>query len=133
MRDQELVNALCEHAEWARANEWETPITLGDDLTEAADVIEKLRVTAEELAKESDAAVADIEAARGVFVECADTMERVEIQLRIIATENAGNGVASRRRREMGVTIICKKTGRSICNIEDAQRAAAARRGGQDA
>ena len=40
MKDQELVNALREHAEWARANEWETPITLGDDLTEAADRIE---------------------------------------------------------------------------------------------
>lgn len=40
MEDQELVNALREHAEWARANEWETPITLGDDLTEAADRIE---------------------------------------------------------------------------------------------
>ena len=40
MRDQDLVNALREHAEWARANEWETPITLGDDLTEAADRIE---------------------------------------------------------------------------------------------
>jgi hypothetical protein len=40
MNDQELVNALREHAEWARANEWETPITLGDDLTEAADRIE---------------------------------------------------------------------------------------------
>lgn len=51
MKDQELVNALREHAEWARANEWETPITLGDDLAEAADrieaqaqEIEKLRV-----------------------------------------------------------------------------------------
>ena len=30
MKDQELVKALREHAEWARANEWETPITLGD-------------------------------------------------------------------------------------------------------
>ena len=40
MRDQELVNALREHAEWAEGNEWETPITLGDDLTEAADRIE---------------------------------------------------------------------------------------------
>lgn len=40
MRDTNLVNALGEHAEWARANEWETPITLGDDLTEAADRIE---------------------------------------------------------------------------------------------
>ena len=40
MNDQDLVNGLREHAEWARANEWETPITLGDDLTEAADRIE---------------------------------------------------------------------------------------------
>jgi hypothetical protein len=40
MRDTNLVNALREHAEWAQANEWETPITLGDDLTEAADRLE---------------------------------------------------------------------------------------------
>ena len=37
MRNTNLVNALREHAEWARANEWETPITLGDDLVAAAD------------------------------------------------------------------------------------------------
>ena len=40
MRDQNLVNALREHAEWAEGNQWETPITLCDDLTEAADRIE---------------------------------------------------------------------------------------------
>lgn len=40
MRDTNLVNALREHAEWAQGNQWETPITLGDDLTEAADRIE---------------------------------------------------------------------------------------------
>lgn len=40
MRDTDLVNALREHAEWAEGNQWETPITLGDDLTEAADRIE---------------------------------------------------------------------------------------------
>nr|DAE57308.1 MAG TPA: TSP-4cc coil region of thrombospondin-4 (TSP-4) [Caudoviricetes sp.] len=40
MRDTNLVNALREHAEWAEGNQWETPITLGDDLTEAADLIE---------------------------------------------------------------------------------------------
>ena len=39
MKDQELVNALREHAEWQRGNEWETPITLGDDLVKAADRI----------------------------------------------------------------------------------------------
>lgn len=40
MNDQNLVNALREHAEWARENEWETPITLCDDLAGAADLIE---------------------------------------------------------------------------------------------
>ena len=39
MKDQELVKALREHAKWQRGNEWETPITLGDDLVEAADRI----------------------------------------------------------------------------------------------
>lgn len=42
MRDTNLVNALREHAEWAQANEWETPITLCDDLAKAADLIERL-------------------------------------------------------------------------------------------
>lgn len=40
MRDTNLVNSLREHAEWARANEWETLITLCDDLAGAADLIE---------------------------------------------------------------------------------------------
>ena len=40
MRDTNIVNALREHAEWAQANEWETPITLCDDLAEAADQLE---------------------------------------------------------------------------------------------
>ena len=40
MNGQDLVNALREHAEWAEGNQWETPITLCDDLVEAADLIE---------------------------------------------------------------------------------------------
>lgn len=32
MRDTNLVNSLREHAEWAWTNEWETLITLCDDL-----------------------------------------------------------------------------------------------------
>ena len=40
MKDQDLVNALREHAEWAEGNQWETPITLCDDLAEAADRLE---------------------------------------------------------------------------------------------
>ena len=40
MTRDEIVTALREHAEWAAGNEWETPITLGDDLSVAADLIE---------------------------------------------------------------------------------------------
>ena len=39
---KKIVNALREDAEWAHANEWETPIMLGDNLCEAADLIENL-------------------------------------------------------------------------------------------
>lgn len=40
MTNKEFANVLREDAEWAHANEWETPITLADDLEEAADRIE---------------------------------------------------------------------------------------------
>lgn len=39
MTDQELIQELRTHAEWAAGNEWETPLMLGDDLTAAADRI----------------------------------------------------------------------------------------------
>ena len=42
MKNEEIVKALREHAEWAQANEWEAPITLSDDLAAAADLIERL-------------------------------------------------------------------------------------------
>ena len=54
-RYQDLVNALREHAEWARANEYEAPITLCDDLVEAADRIEAQANRIEAQAKEIDA------------------------------------------------------------------------------
>lgn len=37
---EQLLSALREHAEWAEANIWECPITLCDDLSAAADLIE---------------------------------------------------------------------------------------------
>ena len=42
MKTDELVKRLCEYTEWARANEWEVPITLADALEAAADTIERL-------------------------------------------------------------------------------------------
>lgn len=39
---EDLVRRLREHAEWARGNEWETPLCLEDDLLAAADAIEGL-------------------------------------------------------------------------------------------
>ena len=52
MRDTKLVNALREHAEWAEGNQWEMPITLCDDLAEAADLIEKLTARSARYAEE---------------------------------------------------------------------------------
>ena len=42
MKTDELVKRLLEYAEWARANEWEAPITLADALEAAAETIEHL-------------------------------------------------------------------------------------------
>ena len=42
MESKELIQALRADAEWAHANEWETPITLGDHLDAAADLIDSL-------------------------------------------------------------------------------------------
>lgn len=39
---KDLIDRLRDEAEWAEGNEWETPIMLHDDLTAAADAIEKL-------------------------------------------------------------------------------------------
>ena len=74
MKDQELVKALREHAEWARENEWETPITLGDDLTEAADRIE--------------AQAKEIEKLRGQVPRWIPVTERLpEYGVRVLATD----------------------------------------------
>lgn len=54
---KELADRLREHAEWAAANEWETPITLGDDLAQAADAIDKLQAELERVKRERDAAM----------------------------------------------------------------------------
>ena len=73
MRDINLVNALREHAEWAQANEWETPITLGDDLAEAADRIEAQAKEIEKLRGQNEQLR---EAAALVAKESAELLER---------------------------------------------------------
>lgn len=72
-RDTNLVNALREHAEWARANEWETPITLGDDLAKAADRIEAQAKEIEKLRGQNEQLR---EAAALVTKESAELLER---------------------------------------------------------
>ena len=59
MEIKELIQALRADAEWAHANEWETPITLGDHLDAAADRLaayEDTGLTPEELAALKEAA-----------------------------------------------------------------------------
>ena len=57
---ESLISNLREHAEWARANEWESPITLGDDLEGAIEAIEALKAENARLRRERDAAVRDL-------------------------------------------------------------------------
>ena len=45
----ELIKRLREHVEWAKDSEWETPITLSDDLGSAIDAIEALSKVEEDL------------------------------------------------------------------------------------
>ena len=73
MRDTNLVNSLREHAEWAQANEWETPITLGDDLVKAADRIEAQAKEIEKLRGQNEQLR---EAAALVAKESAELLER---------------------------------------------------------
>ena len=73
MRDQNLVNALREHAEWAEGNQWETPITLCDDLAEAADRIEAQEKEIEKLRGQNEQLR---EAAALVAKESAELLER---------------------------------------------------------
>lgn len=54
MTDKEIVERLRENAEWARCNEWETPLCLADDLTAAADTIERLQAELATVAAERD-------------------------------------------------------------------------------
>ena len=53
MQNEELIKALRSDAEWAHANEWETPITLSDHLDAAANALEAAEA-------ERDAAVKDL-------------------------------------------------------------------------
>lgn len=55
---RDLAEKLRKHAEWAHANELETPITLGDDLEAAANMIEQLKATAE--TSSAQAALCDV-------------------------------------------------------------------------
>lgn len=54
MNYNELVDKLRENAEWAEANEWEVPLTLPDNLKDAAQVIEELQQHAEYYRRQAD-------------------------------------------------------------------------------
>ena len=64
MESKELIQALRADAEWAHANEWETPITLGDHLDAAADLIESLTA---QLAESQRREKADAELIRKIY------------------------------------------------------------------
>ena len=85
MKDQDLVNALREHAEWAEGNQYETPITLCDDLAEAADRLENQNAHIAALQQEIEKLRGQNEQLRGaaalVAKESAELLERRWIPL----------------------------------------------------
>lgn len=89
MESQDIVNALREHAEWAEGNQWETPITLGDDLAEAADRIEAQAKEIEKLRGQNKQLR---EAAALVAKESAELLERrwIPVDERLPATDSWG-------------------------------------------
>ena len=77
LMNAELIKALKEDAEWAHANEWETPITLSDHLDAAADALEA-----------ADRRIAELEAAqRWISVE----EQLPEHDQDVLAITKAGN------------------------------------------
>lgn len=94
MNDQDLVNALREHAEWAEGNQWETPITLGNDLAEAADRLENQNTHIAALQKEIEKLRGQNEqlreAAALVTKESAELLERNYVMSIISDIRKAG-------------------------------------------
>ena len=70
----EIVRALREHAEWAQANEWECPITLGDVLRKAADRLESQEQTIAALTARAEQAEAREKAAIKALTEYEDAV-----------------------------------------------------------
>ena len=103
MRDADLVNALREHAEWAEGNQWETPITLGDDLVKAADRIEAQAKEIEKLRGQNEQLR---EAAALMAKESAEMLERrwIPVEERLPELETAVL-VLDRRRNQMVRTL----------------------------
>ena len=74
MENAELIKALKEDAEWAHANEWETPITLGDHLDAAADALEA-----------TEKRIAELEAAQR-WIPCSERLPEPEMNVLIWQT-----------------------------------------------
>ena len=100
MRDTNLANKLREHAEWAEGNQYETPITLCDDLAEAADRLENQNANIAALQQEIEKLRSQNEQLRGaaalVAKESAELLERrwipvterlPEYGVRVLATD----------------------------------------------
>ena len=85
MENAELIKALKEDAEWAHANEWETPITLGDNLNGAADLIESLQAQLAERDKELKRPQKEVAALAIESIEREKTLARLEAEVMVWA------------------------------------------------
>lgn len=102
MENTELIKALKEDAEWAHANEWETPITLGDHLDAAVNALESLQA---QLAAER-AKYAELQRYN---VDCTKACDRQMVEILELREQNAALAESQRRERAAveEVTGIC--------------------------
>lgn len=75
---KELIERLREYAEWARANEWEVPLCMGDSLGAAADAIENQQTHIAALMHQLDMARAERDAVTKRMIELEQELGRVK-------------------------------------------------------
>ena len=90
METKELIPALRLDAEWAHANEWETPITLGDHLDAAADALEALLAEVRRLVQGKQELIENREKWIKAHGELSAEVERLNSEMQLENTQPDG-------------------------------------------
>lgn len=92
METKELIQALRADAEWAYANEWETPIMLGDHLDAAADALATLLAEVERLVQGKQELIENREKWIKAHGELSAEVERLNSEMQLENTQPKPDG-----------------------------------------